>query len=129
MPTFISDARFEVGGYTVNIGAHQWGFADGATYPERQLGTTPYGTIHRQRYGITVRQREVRFVKSNLLLDQLRRLSIMAATTGALVKFTPNVADAGTFWWVVWPASMTFEPVMDNRDEITLQLQEQSPGV
>lgn len=128
MPTFVSDARLELGALTVNIGAHQWGFTDGATYLGQEVATTPYGVVYGRKYNIKVRDREVRFVKSDALMEQLHRLHVAATMTGALVKFTPDVAVPGTFWWVVWPQSVTTESIVENRQEITLLLREQSPG-
>lgn len=123
-----SDAALAVGAYTVAIGAHQWEILDGRISFERSIGTTEYGTSYRQPYGIKARHREVRFVKIEDLMDDLRQLSHLAGRTGTLVKFTPDVTAPATFWWLNWPVEGTFTRIVENRTELRVRLQEQSPG-
>lgn len=124
-----SDARLEVGAFVVNIGAHQWDVLDGAVSFSRPIGSTPYGAYYRDPYDVTSRFREVRFIKTEALLEELRHLAYTAGRTGTRVKFTPDVADLGTFWWIDWPPRSEFEREVENRDVITVRLIEQSPGV
>lgn len=123
-----SDARLVVGSVTVDIGSHQWDFIDGAVYLQRFLGLTPYGRMWRERYNIKVRTRTVRFAKSYDLMQSLRRLAIVAATTATPVTFYPDVSDLGTSWIVDWPQQTTFSTVIDNRLELRVALAEQSTG-
>lgn len=123
-----SDARFVAGSVTVNIGAHQWDFTDGAEYLERTLGTTPYGRLWRERYNIKVRTRTVRFAKSYDLIQAMRHLVIVATTTATPVTFYPDVSDLGTTWTLDWVQLTTFEQVIENRHELRVALVEQSAG-
>lgn len=124
-----SDARLEIGSVVVNIGAHQWDLLDGAVSFSRPIGLTPYGAFYRDPYGIVARFREVRFVKTEAQLEELRHLAYLAGRSGTRVKFTPDVADLGTFWWVDWPTQNEFERQVENRDVFRVRLAEQSPGV
>jgi hypothetical protein len=125
----VSNARFEVAGITVDLGSHQWGCTDGARWLIRDIGETPYGLHYWGVYSISVRHREVRFVKDDALIEQFRRLTIRAGQTGLPVKFTPDLDSPGTFWMLDWKLEETFDRVVDNREEITILLQEQSAGV
>lgn len=127
-PTYVSNAQLEVDGYTVTIGSHQWDFTDGWTSFGRTIGATPYGSMFQQPYGVESRHREVRFVKIETLMDDLRHLSFLAGRSGALVKFTPDLATPGTFWWLNWPTALAFTRPIENRAELRVRLQEQSPG-
>lgn len=124
-----SNASLTVGTFTVLIGSHQWGFLDGAHYQNRTIGRTPYGTFYRQMYGIKIRHRQVRFAKTDTLIDDMRELARIAGVTGQRVKFIPDVAVPTAFWWVDWPTSTQFVPVLENRTDLTIVLTEQSPGL
>lgn len=126
-PTAVSDARLMVGSYTVNIGAHQWDFVDGEVFYARHIEGS-YGVEFTQPYGVSARTREVRFVKMQSLMEQLRELSYRAGLMATRVKFIPDVASPGTFWWVDWPAELRFRTIIENRLELRVALLEQSPG-
>ena len=126
-PTDVSNATLTVGTYTVAIGAHQWDFTDGAVYYARHIDGA-YGVEFTQPYGISSRTREVRFVKTQTLIEQLRELSYRAGLTASPVKFTPDIASPGNFWFVNWPDQLTFHTIIENRLELRVALQEQSPG-
>ncbi len=126
-PTDVSNARLSVGTYTVNIGSHQWDFVDGEVFYGRRI-TGSYGVEFFQPYGPSSRTREVRFVKIQSLVEQLRELSYRAGLMATRVKFIPDVASPGTFWWVDWPEQLTFHTIVENRLELRVALLEQSPG-
>jgi hypothetical protein len=123
----VSNARLEVGTFVVNIGPHQWEFVDGHAYFGRTTNNT-YGMVYRLAYGVSVRFREVRFVKIDTLMERLRHLAIVAVTSATPVKFTPDIADTATFWWVDWPTLTEMRRIVENRGELRVRLIEQSVG-
>lgn len=127
-PTEVSNATLTVGSYVVSIGAHQWDFVDSEVFYGRHIEGA-YGVEVWQPYGISSRVREVRFVKLQTLIEQLRELSYRAGLTATRVKFVPDAASPGTFWWVDWPDQLTFHTIIENRLELRVALTEQSPGV
>lgn len=122
------NVQLQCGSVTVSIGQHQWEWVDEVDYLERAIGSTDYGVTYRSKYNIAIRRRTVKFVKTETLMDQLRLLSYQAGLTGTPVTFTPDDEEPGTTWTLDWQDALEISRIIENREEITLVLQEQSPG-
>lgn len=120
-------AAFVCGSLTVSLGHHQWEFTDRQQFLERPFGTTDYGATPRQVYdGHSIQQRTVKFVKTEVLMDALRKLTYQVGKTAAEVHFVPDDTDMGTYWVVDWQSLLEVTRIASNREEVTLTLQEQA---
>ena len=127
----LGQVKLVVGTLEVVLDCPQWGFADVAAYLEQVEAATPYGILYRRPHGIaTDGYTEVRFARTDALIEQLRVVSQYAGRTGQPVHFYADFASApGTYWVVDWPTEIVFRRVIENRQDVVLPLMQVSDGV
>jgi hypothetical protein len=114
-------------GYVCTIHSYQWGYVDEFSYVERDFGTTDAGARYRQVLSdITGRTLRVRFVGTDVVLDQLQMLTMLVLRHGGPVQFHPDDAVEDVYRWLVWPQEVSVTRVVENREEVELALVEQN---
>lgn len=111
----------------VEVWAYQWGFTNRDIYLERAGGVTDLGVLHRQKMGIKVRARDVTLVGPQGVETTLRAIALHTAKQPGPVIAVPQ-SEENDIWWCDWQDGHSYKQLADNRREVALQLQEQSPG-
>lgn len=109
------------------IDSYQWEYTDIRDYLEYTYGTTDHGALVRRKQNIVIRSREVRWVGPDTLAETLQEVSDYAGRFPGPVILVPDDA-VNDIWFLDWPEDIERGQVIDNRQEVTLLLQEQSPG-
>jgi hypothetical protein len=110
-----------------SIDCYQWDYDEIRDYLEYTKGTTDYGVLVRQKQGIVVRARDVRWVGPDTLAETLQAVSDYAGCYPGPVIMVPDDA-ASDIWFLDWQDEILRGQAIDNRQEIKISLQEQSPG-
>lgn len=110
------------------IQSYQWDYTDSRQYLERQMGITDHGVLVRRKQAIRVRSREVRWVGPDTVEATLRAVSDRVGIIPGPVIFIPDDTDESDIWFLDWSDDYTATQVIENRQEVTMTLQEQSPG-
>lgn len=111
----------------VTMPGHQWDYTEATDYAEYSAGTTDYGVLVRRKQGFAIRSRSVRWAGPDRLAETLLAVSDYAGRYPGPVIWVPDDRDAD-IWMVDWPDDLQRAQVIDNRQELRLVLQEQSPG-
>ena len=125
--------RFEVthprlGAWGITLPAYKWGYVSGTEFLMRAAATTAWGRQFRIPINDTRRGMTVTFREIDTLIDALRTITVFAHRFVRPVRFYPNYDTApGTYWVLDWAQTVTFNRVLDNREEVELVLLEQVP--
>lgn len=109
------------------IDSYQWEYTDNRDYLEYTYGTTDFGALVRQKQAIVIRSRQVRWVGPDTLAETLQAVSDYAGRYPGPVILVPD-DTVNDIWFLDWPDGIERGQVIDNRQEVSILLQEQSPG-
>lgn len=111
-----------------SLQTYQWDYDDDREYLERKIGVTDYGVLIRRKQVIRVRSRTVRWVGPESVEAALRAISDRVGVLAGPVIFIPDDTDESDIWFLDWQDDYTAKQIIENRQEVRLTLQEQSPG-
>lgn len=110
-----------------SLQTYQWGYTNRDAYLEMLRGVGDYGVVHRTKLGVKVRAREVTFVGPHTVETTVRAISRHAGRNPGAVVMVPDDAETDA-WFVDWSDGYRYKQVADNRREVGITIQEQSPG-
>ncbi len=110
------------------IDSFQWDYDEIRDYIEYTRGTTDYGVLVRQKQGFQIRAKQVRWVGPDTLAETLQAVSDDVGRRPGPVVLVPD-DTVNDIWFLDWTDGFERGQVIDNRQEVKILLQEQSPGV
>jgi len=111
-----------------SLQSYQWNYTDIRDYLEHLKGVTDHGVRERVKQRIRIRARAVRWVGPDTIEAALRAVSDRIGVLPGPVIFIPDDTDESDVWFLDWQDTYTAKAVIENRQEVLLTLQEQSPG-